>query len=1263
MATNMEVPHIEEVAYVPNAPTSPPTYSDAFPELPMPAPRPVADLPVTEPTRPWPANNKFLMRSSTCTQVFTVPVEERRFNDHSFGDETKQAETCKEIMARNNVSIEMSLAKDQSLTVVIHGKDKNVMQARREIVARLQTQAQLGLKIPREHHRYILGKSGKKLQELELSTSTKISIPKPDEGSDLIRITGTKEGIERARHEIQCTSDEQAKLAFERLPVPKIYHPFICGPKNENVDRLIKETGAKINVPPPSVMKDEIVISGDKDGVAKCKDEIMRIYMDKKRKCQTVSVEVRKTQHKYIIGPRYSGIHEILKETGVAVEVPSLDDNIETITLRGEQDKLGPALTMVYSKANSNVMSEVGAPSWLHRYIIGRKGQNIQKITEQFSKVHIEFTEGTDKINVEGPPEEVNEAVKELEVIVKDLKKRMSFAEISVDQRFHKHIIGKNGQNVTRIKNETGVAIKIPADEMNSPIIRIEGDPKGVEKAKEELLLMARRMENEKTRDIIIEQRFHRTLIGARGDNIKEIKDKFNQVQITFPDPGKKSDIVQLRGPKDDVDKCYKYLISMHTDMIASNYKAEVHIFKDFHKNIIGKGGSNIRKIRDETDTKIDLPSENAESDVIVITGKKPNVEKARKLIEDIQKDLANIKEEKIEIPHNLHNSIIGAKGRLIRSIAQECGGVIIRFPQQGSTANTVTIRGPKNDVENAKKQLQELTNEKQQSGFTAEVRAKPEYHRFLIGRNGSNIRQVRERTGARVIFPSQDDDNQELITIIGKKESVDQAKAELEERIKSLDDVVSIECQVPTKHHRHFVARRGEVLKHIADEYGGVTVSFPRSGIKSETVVIKGSKDCVEGAKRRILEIVADLDAQVTVECVIPQQYHRTVMGNRGMNVQEITRVHEVGIKFPDRAPQQNGGGQNDGGQNGAVPAENSLPNGDVNGDEAGHNKSDIIVITGKPENCEAAKLALQDLVPVTEEMTVPFDYHRYIIGAKGKDVREMMGDYDVNISIPPAEDHSDKVKVTGPPANVKRALEALQERCDQLEKEKEDRLLKSFQVKCEVDPQYHSKIIGRRGAVVNKLRDQFDVNIQFPGKEDPDTNIITITGYEDKANAAKAEILKMVRDYEEMTSIECKLDHRVHPRIIGAKGKNIRKLMDDFKVDIRFPRGPDENPDIIYISGGEDDCYDCRDHLLNIEEEFLQDFIDQEYLKQLTKPQRDQGPRKERPGAGFTVTDAPWNQSQVPDTMSNDDFPTFGAVVQPKSSHAWGPKPGGKR
>ena len=80
---------------------------------------------------------------------------------------------------------------------------------------------------------------------------------------------------------------------------------------------------------------------------------------------------------------------------------------------------------------------------------------------------------------------------------------------------------------------------------------------------------------------------------------------------------------------------------------------------------------------------------------------------------------------------------------------------------------------------------------------------------------------------------------------------------------------------------------------------------------------------------------------------------------------------------------------------------------------------------------------------------------------------------------------------------------------------------MLKSFQVKIEVDPQYHSKIIGRRGAVVNKLRDQYDVNIQFPGRGDSESSVITITGYEESANAARQEILKIVREYVSILGI----------------------------------------------------------------------------------------------------------------------------------------------
>ena len=74
-----------------------------------------------------------------------------------------------------------------------------------------------------------------------------------------------------------------------------------------------------------------------------------------------------------------------------------------------------------------------------------------------------------------------------------------------------------------------------------------------------------------------------------------------------------------------------------------------------------------------------------------------------------------------------------------------------------------------------------------EQSSFTTDVHAKPEYHKFLIGRGGANIRNVRQETGARVVFPTMKDEDQTLITIVGTKQSVEQAKLKLETLIKDL--------------------------------------------------------------------------------------------------------------------------------------------------------------------------------------------------------------------------------------------------------------------------------------------------------------------------------------------------------------------------------------------------------------------------------------------------------------------------------------------
>ena len=49
---------------------------------------------------------------------------------------------------------------------------------------------------------------------------------------------------------------------------------------------------------------------------------------------------------------------------------------------------------------------------------------------------------------------------------------------------------------------------------------------------------MVEKLENEVEKDVPIEHRFYRKIIGNKGDNIKEIRDKFNQVQIIIPAQG-----------------------------------------------------------------------------------------------------------------------------------------------------------------------------------------------------------------------------------------------------------------------------------------------------------------------------------------------------------------------------------------------------------------------------------------------------------------------------------------------------------------------------------------------------------------------------------------------------------------------------------------------------------------------------------------------------------------------------------------------------
>ena len=101
---------------------------------------------------------------------------------------------------------------------------------------------------------------------------------------------------------------------------------------------------------------------------------------------------------------------------------------------------------------------------------------------------------------------------------------------------------------------------------------------------------------------------------------------------------------------------------------------------------------------------------------------------------------------KEIKIPAKIHKTMIGARGKLIQSIINDCGEVQIKFPESNSGSDAVILCGPTDDVEKAIKLLREMSKEKQLSGDT--VKSSDESDKE-VGEDGSGANVVEEEVSA----------------------------------------------------------------------------------------------------------------------------------------------------------------------------------------------------------------------------------------------------------------------------------------------------------------------------------------------------------------------------------------------------------------------------------------------------------------------------------------------------------------------------------
>lgn len=95
--------------------------------------------------------------------------------------------------------------------------------------------------------------------------------------------------------------------------------------------------------------------------------------------------------------------------------------------------------------------------------------------------------------------------------------------EFTVPTRAISRILGKGGATINQIKDDTGAQIDVDKSFEAEATITVRGNKQGIKEAQAMILEIASTVPEETIVDMIIENRFHRSLIGVGGQGLKDL--------------------------------------------------------------------------------------------------------------------------------------------------------------------------------------------------------------------------------------------------------------------------------------------------------------------------------------------------------------------------------------------------------------------------------------------------------------------------------------------------------------------------------------------------------------------------------------------------------------------------------------------------------------------------------------------------------------------------------------------------------------------
>ncbi|XP_016379248.1 protein bicaudal C homolog 1-B-like isoform X1 [Sinocyclocheilus rhinocerous] len=249
--------------------------------------------------------------------------------------------------------------------------------------------------------------------------------------------------------------------------------------------------------------------------------------------------------------------------------------------------------------------------------------------------------------------------------------------------------------------------------------------------------------------------------INGGEDYFQKVMDETN-TQIAWPSKlkigakSKKDPHIKVSGKREDVREAKEKIMSV-LDTKSNRVTLKMDVSHTEHSHVIGKGGNNIKRVMEETGCHIHFPDSNRhsqgeKSNQVSIAGQLTGVEAARVKIRELL-PLMLMFECSGLVQH------VDCSSPVVQHISHTYNVSISFKPPSRLYGNTAIVRSNQNNASGVKRGtallLEHLAGSLASSVLVStQLDIAPQHHNFLLGRNGANVKNISQHTGAHIHFP-----------------------------------------------------------------------------------------------------------------------------------------------------------------------------------------------------------------------------------------------------------------------------------------------------------------------------------------------------------------------------------------------------------------------------------------------------------------------------------------------------------------------------